>query len=120
MEAQAAVLETSPERIRATIPGQKAIEARSRFGQSFGFGQVRDRIRKTQPLRVFSRRACDWTQIAVYAQTIPDTVLLKYDDARKSGLFSEFHVVTPTPVGTGRWLVGCVDCTDEWIVISRW
>jgi hypothetical protein len=53
----------------------------------------------------------------------PDEVLLKYDDAARSGLFSAFSVVTPTYFSQKQvdpWVVGQVDGAELYAVIAQW
>jgi len=40
--------------------------------------------------------------IEEYSGLIPDEVLLKYDEAARSGLFAKFWIVTPTIIGNPR------------------
>ena len=61
--------------------------------------------------------------IETYAAPIPDEVLLKYDDAARTGLFSKFWVATPTYYQERQvdpWIVAEVDGADRWAVIARW
>ncbi len=61
--------------------------------------------------------------IEEYRGLIPDEVLLKYDDAERSGLFAKFWVVTPTyywKCQVDPWIVAEVAGTSLCAVIARW
>ena len=57
------------------------------------------------------RRTTRWTTVESYGSMIPDAALLKFEEARSSGLFDGFEVVTPEYQRRERpmsdpWLVG--------------
>src|SRR6266545_3975772 len=57
---------------------------------------VMERVAETLPTRIGYVRSTVMEPIEEYRRLIPDEVLLKYDDAQRSGLFAKFSVVTPT------------------------
>src|SRR6266851_169553 len=76
-------------------------------------GLIQERVAETLPTRIGYVRSTAMEPIEEYSGLMPNEVLLKYDDAERSGLFAKFWVVTPTyyrtpqgrPVarGRGRW-----------------
>jgi hypothetical protein len=74
--------------IRLRLPGQALCEriemARTCYGPLYTMGLVQERVAETLPSRIG------------YVRLIPDDVLLKYDEAERTGLFATFWVVTPT------------------------
>lgn len=127
-------VETAPtdvaERVRAIrfrLPGQSVMErleiARVAYGQLYTMGLIRERVAETLPIRLGYIRSAVIEAIEEYGGSIPDESLLKYDDAERSGLFSEFRVVTPTYYREPQvdpWLVARVAGTTLWAVIARW
>jgi len=80
-------------------------------------------VAETLPSRVGYIRSAVSETIEEYRGSIPDESLLKYDDAERSGLFSQFMVVTPTYYRQPQvdpWLVAQVAGTSLWAVIARW
>jgi hypothetical protein len=113
--------------IRFRLPGQAVGErieiARVAYGQLYTMGLIRERVAETLPIRVGYIRSAVSKTIEEYGGSIPDESLLKYDDAERSGLFSEFMVVTPTYYREPQvdpWLVARVAGTSLWAVIARW
>ena len=75
------------------------------------------------PTRIGYVRSTAMKPIEEYSGLIPDEVLLKYDDAERSGLFAKFWVVTPTYYWKSQvdpWIVAEVAGTTLWAVIARW
>lgn len=113
--------------IRFRLPGQAVGErleiARVAYGPLYTMGLIRERVAETLPIRVGYIRSVVVEAIEKYGGSIPDESLLKYDDAERSGLFSEFLVVTPTYYWQPQvdpWLVAQVAGTSLWAVIARW
>ena len=121
MNATTVEIETVPanaaERVRAIrfrLPGQAVMErielARVAYGPLYTIGLVQERVAETLPTRFGYVRSTAMEPIEEYGGLMPDEVLLKYDDAERSGLFAKFWVVTPTyyrtppgrPVARGR------------------
>jgi hypothetical protein len=127
-------IETVPanaaERVRAIrfrLPGQAVTErielARVSYGPLYTIGLVRERVAETLPTRTGYVRSTVMEPIEQYSGLIPDEVLLKYDDAERSGLFAKFWVVTPTYYWKSQadpWIVAEVTGTTLWAVIARW
>jgi len=134
MNSTKSSVETIPtdvaERVRAIrfrLPGQAVGErveiARVAYGPLYTMGLIRERVAETLPIRLGYIRSAVIEAIAEYRGSIPDESLLKYDDAERSGLFSEFRVVTPTYYREPQvdpWLVAQVAGTCLWAVIARW
>jgi hypothetical protein len=53
-------------------------------------GLIRERVAETLPIRAGYIRSAVIEPIEEYGGSIPDESLLRYDDAERSGLFSEF------------------------------
>ena len=86
-------------------------------------GLIRERVAETLPMRKGYIRSSVIEAIEEYGGSISDEGLLKYGDAERSGLFSEFWVVTPTYCRQPQvdpWLVAQVAGTKLWAVIARW
>jgi hypothetical protein len=118
------------ERVRAIrfgLPGQAVTEriemARASYGQLYTIGLVRERVAETLPTRIGYVRSTVMEPIEQYSGLIPDEVLLKYDDAERSGLFAKFWVVTPTYYRAPQvdpWIVAEIAGTKLCAVIARW
>jgi hypothetical protein len=113
--------------IRFRLPGQAVDErvelARVAYGPLYTMGLIRERVAETLPIRVGYVRSTVVEPIEQYGGAIPDEALLKYDDAARSGLFSAFHVVTPTYYRQRQidpWLVAQVAGTELRAIIARW
>jgi len=113
--------------IRQDLAGQQTRGrwdlAEAQFGLIMDIGTLRDRIRKTIPFRLFNVRHVDWEDIGSYTGHIPDQALLKYEEARRTGLFRCFKVAAPmystfNPV-SDPWLLGYVDPSHA-IVLAYW
>jgi hypothetical protein len=125
-----AVPADAAERVRAIrfrLPGQAVMErvelARMAFGTLYTIGLIQERVAETLPPRIGYVRSTATEPIEEYRGLIPDEVLLKYDEAERSGLFTEFWVVTPTYYRTPQvdpWLVAEVAGTTLCAVIARW
>jgi len=127
-------IETVPadaaERVRAIrfrLPRQAVTErielARVSYGPLYTIGLVRERAAETLPTRIGYVRSTIIEPIEQYIGLIPDEVLLKYDDAERSGLFAKFWVVTPTYYWKPQvdpWIVAEVAGTTLCAVIARW
>jgi hypothetical protein len=113
--------------IRFRLPGQAVNErlemARVAYGPLYTLGLIRERVAETLPIRAGYIRSAVIEAIDEYRGSISDEALLKYDDAERSGLFSEFRVVTPTYYRQPQvdpWLVAQIAGTKLWAVIARW
>jgi len=127
-------IETGPanasERVRAIrfrLPGQAVMErielARVAYGPLYTVGLIRERVAETLPTRIGYVRSTVMEPIEQYSGLMPDEVLLKYDEAARSGLFAKFWVVTPTYYWTSQvdpWIVAEVAGTTLCAVIARW
>jgi hypothetical protein len=98
--------------IRFRLPGQAVMErielARVAYGPLYTIGLVQERVAETLPTRFGYVRSTAMEPIEEYRGLMPDEVLLKYDEAERSGLFAKFWVVTPTYYRTPQadpWLV---------------
>lgn len=113
--------------IRLRLPRQAVSErielARLCFGPLYTLGLVRQRVAETLPHRVGYVRSTSMEPIEQYAGAIPDDVLLKYEEAERSGLFAKFWVVTPTYYWRSQidpWIVAEVAGTTLCALIARW
>jgi len=113
--------------IRFRLPRQAVSErleiARVAYGPLYTMGLIRERVAETLPMRKGYIRSSVIEAIQECGGSISDEGLLKYDDAERSGLFSEFWVVTPTYYWQPQvdpWLVAQVAGTKLWAVIARW
>ena len=113
--------------IRFRLPRQAVSErleiARVAYGPLYTMGLIRERVAETLPMRKGYIRSSVIEAIQECGGSISDEGLLKYDDAERSGLFSEFWVVTPTYYRQPQvdpWLVAQVAGTKLWAVIARW
>lgn len=113
--------------IRSRLPGQALREriemARLAYGPLYTMGLIRERVAETLPIRMGYVRATVIESIEEYRGPIPDEILLKYDDAERSALFSKFWVVTPTYYREAQidpWIVAEVRGTRLCAVIARW
>jgi hypothetical protein len=107
MNSTTVEIETVPtdaaERVRAIrfrLPGQAVMErielARVAYGPLYTIGLVQERVAETLRPRIGYVRSTAMEPIEEYRGLMPDEVLLKYDEAERSGLFAKFWVVTPT------------------------
>lgn len=113
--------------IRARLPGQMVEErlelARLRYGQLYPLEEIRRRVADTLPRRVGFIRGAAIEPIEAYREPIPDAVLLEYDDAVQSGLFSTFWVARPRYYEQRRpdpWVLGQVKGSEVYAVIAQW
>ncbi len=113
--------------IRNRLPGQQLClrveTAQALYGPLYSLPEIRKRIGASLPHRVGFLRSASFEPVEAYGQWIPDAALLKYDDAVRSGLFSQFLVGTPTYLAqaqTDPWIIAEVDGTEQWAVITRW
>jgi hypothetical protein len=113
--------------IRLRLAGQAVTErielARISYGPLYTIGLVRERVAETLPTRIGYVRSTVMEPIEQYIGLIPDAVLLKYDDAERTGLFAKFWVVTPTYYWKSQidpWIVAEVAGTMLCAVIARW
>lgn len=113
--------------IRAGLPGQlrqqRLRTASLIFGPLYSLDQVHHRIAHTLPFRFGGLRRMCVTPIERAEIIIPEDVLLRYDEAVHSGLFSRFLVGTPAyywwPT-SDAWLVAEVAGTERWAVLAHW
>lgn len=123
--------------IRMRLPGQARAsvtdEARLRY-RTISFGRLSRQIRRTLPFRWFRCRRLHTWDVDRYPRFIPDPVLLKYEEARMSGLFMNISVFEPSyevqmsAVAADPWLVGKVagrynftlENADQMAVIAYW
>ncbi|HZS35069.1 MAG TPA: hypothetical protein VFC42_17015 [Methylomirabilota bacterium] len=113
--------------IRASLPGQvlceRVAQARLTYGSLYTLAEIRERVRTSLPRQLGRVRDTQLETIENYAQRIPDEVLLKYDEAQRSGLFSRFMVARPTyghQPDVDPWIVGQITGTELHAVIARW
>jgi hypothetical protein len=113
--------------IRSALPGQvlceRIAQARLSFGSLYTLAEIRERVRTSLPRQLGRVRDTQIETIENYAQRIPDDVLLKYDEAVRSGLFSRFLVARPTyghQPDVDPWIIGQVTGTELHAVIARW
>lgn len=113
--------------IRFRLPGQAVMErielARVVYGPLYTIGLIQERVAETLPIRIGYVRSTVMEPIEQYRGLIPDEVLLKYDDAERSGLFAKFWVVTPTYYRAPQvdpWIVAEVTGTRLCAVIAQW
>jgi hypothetical protein len=113
--------------IRSRLPGQilrQRIEmAKVCYGPLYTLAEVRRKVGEALPYRLGFIRGSALEPIETYRELIPDAVLLKYDDALKSGLFSKFWVATPTYYEERQidpWILGEVDGAEVFAVIAQW
>ncbi|HEV8436868.1 MAG TPA: hypothetical protein VGT40_02125 [Methylomirabilota bacterium] len=113
--------------VRARLPGQVLRErielARASYGPLYTLLEVRRRVAETLPHRLGYVRGATLEPIESYQETIPDEILLKYDDATRSGLFGKFWVVTPTYYRERQldpWIAAEVFGTNLCAVIAQW
>lgn len=114
-------------RIRATLPGQVQMErlelAAAGYGPLYALDEIHRHVADTLSPRVGYRRGASLEPVESYRGRIPDDALIKYGDARESGLFSRFWVATPTyykQPQSDPWIVAEVQGTDRWAVIAQW
>lgn len=121
-------LATRVREIRHRLPGQRLRErlelARLTYGRLYRREEVARKVAETLPPRLGYVRRAVFEPIETYQGYIPDEVLLKYDDAVRSGLFSTFSVVTPTYFAEKQvdpWIVAQIDgAPDLYAVIAQW
>ena len=80
------------------------------------------RLPSLPPRLGFVRRAV-LEPIETYVRTIPDSALLKYDEAEASRLFSKFWVATPAyfrEQPLDPWIIGEIEGRDLYAVIAQW
>ena len=113
--------------IRAQLPGQllrQRIEmATVCYGPLYTPAEVRRRVGESLPYRFGFIRGATLEPIEDYREPIPDEALLKYDDARKAGLFARFWVATPTYYEERQvdpWILGEVDGIERFAVVAQW
>jgi hypothetical protein len=109
--------------IRDRLPGQLLRErlelAQLWYGPLYSLAEIRRKVGAVLPRRVGFIRGAALEPVQTYRDAIPDTALLKYDDAVRSGLFSKFWVATPTYYQERRmepWIIG----SDRWAVVAHW
>lgn len=118
---------TRLQKIRSQLPGQmlrQRIEtARLCYGPLYSLNEIRQKVAETLPRRVGYMRSAALEPIEAYQDIIPDDALLKYDDARTSGVFSKFWVASPRyyeSKQTDPWIIGEVQGTELYAVIAQW
>ena len=115
-------------RVRAGLRGQVVREridtATAYHGALYTLAEIQQKVGDTLPISVGARRSAVLEPLDDYrAERIPDDVLLKYDDARASGLFSSFWVATPVYRAQRQpdpWLLGEVADTSLYAVVAHW
>lgn len=114
-------------KIRSELPGQMLRErietARLCYGPLYSLNEVRQKVAETLPRRVGYMRSAALEPIETYQDPIPDDALLKYDDARNSGLFSKFWVASPRyyeSKQTDPWIIAEVQGTELYAVVAQW
>ncbi len=113
--------------VRARLPGQALREridlARAGYGPLYALEEIRTKVSESLPMRIGYGRHTAVEPIETFAERIPDDVLLKYDDAVQSGLFSTFWVATPMyrkDRHVDPWVVAQVTGTAFYAVIAQW
>lgn len=113
--------------IRSRLAGQllrQRIEmAKVCHGPLYTLAEVRRKVGETLPYRLGFIRGATLEPIETYRDLVPDTALLKYDDALRSGLFSKFWVATPTYYEERQidpWIIAEVDGAEMYAVIAQW
>lgn len=113
--------------IQSRLPGQMLRErlemAAILYGPLYSLAEVRERVGATLPRRVGFVRGAVLEPIETHRGPIPAEVLLKYDDALQSGLFSKVLIATPTYYSERQvdpWVVAEVVGSDQWAVIAQW
>jgi hypothetical protein len=97
--------------------------ARLSYGMLHTEAEIRKRVADTLPSRLGLVRGAVLDPIETYSRPIPDEVLIKYDDAVQTGLFSKFLVATPRYYSQRQvdpWIVGQVVGTELWAVVAQW
>lgn len=114
-------------KIRSELPGQLQRErietARLCYGPLYSLNEVRQKVAETLPRRVGYMRSAALEPIETYQDPIPDDALLKYDDARTSGLFSKFWVASPRYYESKQsdpWILAEVRGTELYAVVAQW
>jgi hypothetical protein len=118
------------QRVRATLDGQRAADRRDeialRYGPIYSLDAIRQRVRKTLPLRPFRFRVCRLTSINTYTGRIPEVALCRLGEAKASDLFDRFLVAEPTYEDANRpfadpWLLGVwEEYPTEAVIIAAW
>lgn len=113
--------------IRARLPGlmleERMETARACYGTVYTLSEIRRNVARTLPRRIGLLRDAALEPIEKYRKPIPDDVLLKYDEALQSGLFSSFWVATPMYYEQRQvdpWIVGEIQGTKLYAVIAQW
>lgn len=114
-------------RIRSELPGQMLREridtARLCYGPLYTLSEVRQKVAETLPRRIGYVRSAALEPIETYQEPIPDDALLKFDDARATGLFSKFWVASPRyyeSKQTDPWIIAEVQGTELYAVVAQW
>lgn len=113
--------------IRAGLPGQlrqqRLRTASLIFGPLYSLDQIHRRIAHTLPFRFGCVRRMSVAPIERSETIMPEDVLLRYDEASQSGVFSRFLVGTPAyycwPT-RDAWLLAQIDSTERWAVLAHW
>lgn len=113
--------------VRLRLPGQMLTErlemARVCYGTLYDLDEIRRRVSETLPRRFGFVRGAVLERVEDYVEPIPDEALLKYDDAVRSELFSEFWVATPKYFEQRQidpWILGRVTGSDRYAVVAQW
>ena len=109
MYLDVATMDVSP----AELEGLK--RARGLYTLFYGENAAKDHIAKSIPKRMWCKRGARVTSVYFYPLMLSESAAPKYEEARSSGLFDMFDVVTPTydnMAQRGSWIVGRVSCTS--------
>lgn len=113
--------------IRATLPGQlrqqRLRTASLLFGPLYSLDEVHRRVAHTLPFALGRVRRMRVTPIEGADVFLPEDVLLRYDEAVQTGVFSRFLVGTPAYYWWSQpqaWLIAEVAGTDRWAVLTHW
>jgi hypothetical protein len=116
-------------KIRAALPNlaPNLEVAAAQFGLQVPARAVHQHARRALPFKFFSRRGSTWWTVDHFRGSVPDQALLKYDEAKRTGLLTHFYVVVPMR-STARyefaprdpWLVGSVQAIAEGYQPPRW
>ena len=111
--------------IRAGLPGQlrqqRLQTASLLYGPLYSLDEVHRRIASSLPFRFGALRRVRVVPIERAEVLLPDDMLLAYDDAFRSGVFSRFLVAAPAyywRAQAGAWLVAQVDGTTRWAILA--
>lgn len=110
-------------RLRGQVVRQRMETARLAYGQLYTLAEIRRKTAESLPMRLGYTRGASLEPIETYRERIPDAALLQYDEAVRSGLFSQFWVAIPSYRKESQadpWIVAQVEETDLAAIITHW